>query len=105
MAIGIPLLSFTGYAHYKRTKAYRSETDIWIESNPYQARLLLNTQLSLELNMKITAILLKLSSKKEISENEIDEIRDLQSKFLKHMDKRTISNKKDQAYFKENYKL
>ena len=35
----------------------------------------------------------------------IDEIRDLQSKFLKHMDKRTISNKKDQAYFKENYKL
>ena len=103
--IGIPLLVLIGYAHYKKTPSFRAEADVFVESNPYQARLLLNTQLSLELNMKITAILLKLSSKKEISENEIDEIRDLQSKFLKHMDKRTISNKKDQAYFKENYKL
>ena len=103
--IGIPLLASVGYAHYKKTPSYRAEADVWIESNPYQARVLVNTQFTLALNMKLTGILLKLSSKKEISEEEINEIKDLQLKFLEHVDGRTISNKKDQSYFKENYKL
>ena len=103
--IGIPLLVGVGYAHYKQTPSFRAEADVFVESNPYQARLLVNTQLSLELNMKLTDMLLRLSSKKEISEAEIEEMRKLQSKFLEHMDNRTISNKKDQSYFKENYKL
>ena len=103
--IGIPSLVLVGYAHYKKTPSYRAEADVWIESNPYQARVLVNTQFTLALNMKLTGILLKLSSKKEISEKEINEIKDLQSKFLEHVDGRTISNKKDQSYFKENYKL
>ncbi len=103
--IGIPLLVGIGYAHFKRTPSFRAEADVFVESNPYQARLLVNTQLSLELNMKLTDMLLRLSSKKEISEAEIEEMRKLQSKFLEHMDNRTISNKKDQSYFKENYKL
>ena len=38
--IGIPLLILVGYAHWKKTPAYRAETDIWIESNPYFARIL-----------------------------------------------------------------
>tara|TARA_Y100001936_G_scaffold60364_1_gene59510 strand:+ start:1430 stop:1924 length:495 start_codon:yes stop_codon:yes gene_type:complete len=105
VAIGIPLLISVGYAHYKKTPSFRAEADVFVESNPYQARLLVNSQLALELNMKITGILLKLSSKKEISEDELEEIKKLQSKFLEHMDNRTISNKKDQSYFKENYKL
>jgi len=103
--VGIPLLSGVGYAHYKKTPSYRAEADVWIESNPYQARVLVNTQFTLALNMKLTNILLKLSSKQEITEKEINEIRDLQTKFLKHIDNRTISNKEDQLYFKDNYKL
>tara|TARA_Y100001936_G_scaffold238460_1_gene270305 strand:- start:1853 stop:2347 length:495 start_codon:yes stop_codon:yes gene_type:complete len=103
--VGLPLLVTIGYAHYKKTPSYRAEADVWVESNPYQARVLVNTQLSLELNMKLTNILLKLSSKQEITQKEIHEIKDLQSKFLEHMDDRTISNKKDQSYFKQNYKL
>tara|TARA_B100001559_G_C16322552_1_gene539508 strand:- start:371 stop:865 length:495 start_codon:yes stop_codon:yes gene_type:complete len=105
VTIGIPLLIGVGYAHYKKTPSFRAEADVFVESNPYQARLLVNSQLALELNMKITGVLLKLSSKKEISEDELEEIKKLQSKFLEHMDNRTISNKKDQSYFKENYKL
>ena len=35
VSIGIPLLILIGYAHWKRTPAYRSEADIWMESNPY----------------------------------------------------------------------
>ena len=103
--IGIPLLVLVGYAHYKKTPSYRAEADVWVESNPYQARVLVNTQFTLALNMKLTGVLLKLSSKEEISEKEINEIKDLQSKFLEHMDDRSISNKKDQSYFKENYRL
>jgi len=103
--VGIPLLVLVGYAHYKKTPSYRAEADVWVESNPYQARVLVNTQFTLALNMKLTGVLLKLSSKEEISEKEINEIKDLQSKFLEHMDGRSISNKKDQSYFKENYRL
>ena len=103
--IGIPLLVLVGYAHYKKTPSYRAEADVWVESNPYQARVLVNTQFSLALNMKLTNILLKLSSKQEITQEEIDEIEVLQTKFLEHIEDRTISNKKDQSYFKENYKL
>ena len=103
--IGIPLLVLVGYAHYKKTPSYRAEADVWIESNPYQARVLVNTQFTLALNMKLTDVLLKLSSNQEITQKEIEEIKTIQSKFLEHIDDRTISNKKDQAYFKENYKL
>ena len=103
--VGIPTLVLVGYAHYKKTPSYRAEADVWVESNPYQARVLVNTQFTLALNMKLTDILLKLSSKQEISEKEIDEIRELQSKFLEHIDGRSISNRKDQSFFKENYKL
>lgn len=103
--LGIPLLIGIGYAHYKKTPSYRAEADVWVESNPYQARVLVNTQFSLALNMKLTDILLKLSLKQEISEKEISEIQELQKNFLEHIQDRTISNKKDQSYFKENYKL
>ena len=103
--VGMPLLVLVGYAHYKKTPSYRAEADIWVESNPYQARVLVNTQFTLALNMKLTDVLLKLSSNQEITQKEIEEIKTLQSKFLEHIDDRTISNKKDQSYFKENYKL
>ena len=103
--VGIPLLVLVGYAHYKKTPSYRAEADVWVESNPYQARVLVNTQFTLALNMKLTDVLLKLSSNQEITQKEIEEIKTIQSKFIEHIDDRTISNKKDQSYFKENYKL
>tara|TARA_B110000014_G_C20026985_1_gene533141 strand:+ start:72 stop:566 length:495 start_codon:yes stop_codon:yes gene_type:complete len=103
--VGVPLLVLIGYAHYKKTPSYRAEADVWIESNPYYARMLINTQFSLALNFKLTNILVKLSSEEKITNEEIDEIKKLQKKFLEHIDTRTITNKKDQAYFKDNYKL
>ena len=103
--VGVPLLVSVGYAHYKKTPSYRAEADVWMESNPYQARVLVNSELTLELDIKIMDLLLKLSSKQEIKEEEMNEMKALQRRFLEHMDKRTISNKKDQLFFKENYKL
>ena len=76
-----------------------------MESNPYQARVLVNSQFTLELNVKLADLLLKLSSKQEIKEEEMNEMKAFQRKLFEHMAKRTISNKKDQLFFKENYKL
>ena len=103
--VGVPLLVSVGYAHYKKTPSYRAEADVWMESNPYQARVLVNSELTLELNMKITDLLLKLSSKQEVKEEEMNEIKALQKKLFEQIANRTISNKKDQLYFKKNYKL
>ena len=95
MAIGIPLLSFTGYAHYKRTKAYRSETDIWIESNPWQARLLVNTEMIIGLNLKLSEFIIKLSKGEKLNGNQLKELIDLQKRFSDHNSSRTLDNKQD----------
>ena len=103
--IGVPLLVSVGYAHYKKTPSYRAEADVWMESNPYQARVLINSEFSLSLNLKMINLITKLSNNEKISQVELDELKELQKKFEGHLDKRTISNKKDQLFFKENYKL
>ena len=59
VSIGIPLLIIVGYAHWKRTPAYRSEADIWMESNPYQARMLVNSEMILKINLKLLNLILK----------------------------------------------
>ena len=103
--IGVPLLASVGYAHYKKTPSFRAEADVWMESNPYWARVLINSQFSLSLNLKMINLITKLSNNEKISQVELDELKELQKKFEGHLDKRTISNKKDQLFFKENYKL
>jgi len=103
--IGIPLLILVGYAHWKRTPAYRSEADIWMESNPYQARVLVNSELLLKLNLKLTEMIIKQSKNEKMSEAELDEISKLQKEFSEFSKQRTLSNKKDIEYFKKTNKL
>ena len=103
--IGIPLLVLVGYAHWKRTPAYRSEADIWMESNPYQARVLVNSELLLKLNLKLTEMIIKQSKNEKMSEAELDEISKLQKEFSEFSKQRTLSNKKDIEYFKKTNKM
>ena len=95
VSIGVPLLGFTGYAHYKRTKAFRAETDIWIESNPYQARWLVNTEMILGLNLKLSEFIIKLSKGEKLNDDQLKELIDLQKRFSDHISTRTLDNKKD----------
>ena len=44
-AIGIPLLTLIGYVHFKRTAARKAEVDIGYETNVYQARTLVNSEI------------------------------------------------------------
>lgn len=100
-AIGVPFLLLIGYSHYKKTQAFRSEADIWIESNPYQARWLVNTELILSLSIQLSNFILKLSKNEKFSEEEIDELTKIQEEISNLIKIRKFSNKKDVEYFKK----
>ena len=51
VAIGVPILVTTGYAHFKRTSARKAEVDISVETNPYMIRTLVNSEYILKLNL------------------------------------------------------
>ena len=98
--VGIPLLILVGYSHWKRTPAYRSEADIWMESNPYQARMLVNSEILLKLNFKLTELIIKQSKNEKASDDELAEITKLQKELSEFSTSRTFSNKKDVTFFK-----
>ena len=58
--IGIPTLTITGYMHFKKSHAYKSEADIAIEANPHMRRLLLNTEVILQSDIELSQLMLKI---------------------------------------------
>jgi hypothetical protein len=101
VSIGIPLLILVGYAHWKKTPAYRSEADIWMESNPYQARVLVNSEMLLKINFKLLNLILKQTKNESVSDDEINEVITLQEEFVKHAEARTFANKNDVKFYKK----
>ena len=100
VSIGIPLLVLTGFVHFKRTQAFKSEVDVLIESNPYQRRNTVNGEINLRLNLKILTIMLKISKKESFSESEIQEIRELSDEIKNLSEKRNIKNNLDMDFIK-----
>ena len=101
ISVGIPLLIVVGYAHFKKTVAYKSEMDIMIESNPYIARNTVNADLSLKLNLKLISLLLSMSNGEKIEKNEIDEIEKLHNKISKFILERNFKNNLDIDFLKK----
>ena len=101
ISVGIPLLVVVGYAHFKKTLAYKSEMDILIESNPYIARNTVNADLSLKLNLKLISLLLRMSNGEKIEKNEIDEIEKLHNKISKFILERNFKNNLDIDFLKK----
>ena len=99
--IGIPILVLVGYAHYKRTKAFKSEVDILLESNPYVSRVLANSEMLLTLNLELNKIIIKLAKKEEITKNEADELFKLQEQISKLIDERTFHSKHDLDFLRK----
>ena len=100
-SIGVPLLIFIGYLHFKRTQAFKSEIDVLIESNPYQRRNTVNAEINLRLNLKILAMMLKISRKESFSESEIQEIEKLSDEIKNFSEKRNIKNNLDIDFIKK----
>ena len=101
VSIGIPLLVLTGFVHFKRTQAFKSEVDVLIESNPYQRRNTVNAEINLRLNLKILALMLKISRKESFSESEIQEIEKLSDEIKNFSEKRNIKNNLDIDFIKK----
>ena len=101
VSIGIPLLIVVGYLHFKKSFAYKSEMDIYVESNPYLSRNTVNADLSLKLNLKLISLLLKMSTGEKIDKNEIDEIEKLHGNILKFVDERNFKNNLDIDFIKK----
>ena len=101
ISVGIPLLILVGYAHFKKTLAYKSEMDIMIESNPYIARNTVNADLSLKLNLKLISLLLRMSNGEKIEKNEIDEIEKLHNEISKFIVERNFKNNLDIDFLKK----
>jgi hypothetical protein len=93
--IGVPILITIGYLHWKKTSAYRSEADIWIESNPYMRRMLVNTEKILPLQIKLAEMLLKLSNNEKLTQVEITEISKIKNDLSDYSNLKT-SDKRDQ---------
>ena len=101
ISVGIPLLILVGYAHFKKTVAYKSEMDIMIESNPYIARNTVNGDLSLKLNLKLISLLLRMSNGEKIEKNEMDEIEKLRRDITQLVGERSFKNNLEIEFIKK----
>ena len=99
--IGVPLLIGIGYAHWKRTKARKAEVDIGFETNPYQRRFIVNTEIILHLNLKLIEMLMRSTSGEKLTENEMKEIRVYKDDIENHIQQRTFKNQMDYQFFKK----
>ena len=101
VSIGVPLLIFIGYSHYKKTKAFRSEVDVLVETNPLMRRNVVNTDIILRLNTNLIALILKLS-KNASNEEELKNVEKIQEEIIELIKNRSLFNNLDIDYVNEN---
>ena len=90
VVIGVPVLVLVGYVHFKRSKSFRAEADILIETNPHIRRILQNTEVLLLSYIKLTELMVKLSENKKLTDKELEEVSKLQKQLNEHIDKREV---------------
>jgi len=92
VTIGMPSLVFAGYVHFKKTSAFKAESDIRIESQPHQYRILKNTELILATIYRLNKLLVKKLNNEKLSDSELNEMNKLKNAIIVHKNTRTISN-------------
>ena len=90
VGVGVPILVLVGYIHFKKSKSYRAEADIIIETHPHIRRILQNTEVLLPSYVKLTELVIKLSENKKLTDDELTDISKLQKQLSEHIDKREI---------------
>ena len=91
VGIGVPILVLVGYVHFKKSKSFRAEADVLIETNPHIRRILQNTEILLPAYLKLTEIIVKLSENKKLTDEELKEVSKFQNQLNNHIDKREVS--------------
>ena len=93
VGVGVPVLILVGYVHFKRSKSFRAEADIQIETSPHIRRMLQNTEILLPMYLKLTELMVKLSENKKLTDKELQEVSRLQQELHEHIGKREVSIK------------
>jgi len=101
-SIGIPVLVIVGYAHYKRTIAFKSEIDVILESQPYMRRNIVNISLILESIVKTNQLLLKLSKNQKLTDKDLKNIDSKLKEVSDFVDKRRFLDSSDMDYVQKN---
>ena len=100
----IPILIVVGYSHFKKTHAFKSEVDVIIESNPYQRRILVNTEATLSINLKLISIIQKMAKEQNIDQEQLDELKEISDELSTYVNTRSFTNDDDLKFLKENIK-
>ena len=103
VAVGVPLLISVGYVHYKKTSAFSNEVAVNFESNPFQRRVLINTEINLQINIKLLELISKLNDN-ESTENNSLETEKLLKEFQQFISERKFENTRDLEYLQDLYK-
>ena len=82
--VGIPILILVGYAHFKKSVAYRTEAEITWEVNPFLRRMLMNSEIVIPLQIKLTEMIIKLSKKENATDDELNELKNILTDVKKH---------------------
>jgi hypothetical protein len=90
VGIGVPILVLVGYVHFKRSKSFRAEADVLIETNPHIRRILQNTEILLPSYLKLTEIIVELAENKKLTNKELEKVSKLQKQLSNHIDKREV---------------
>ena len=90
VGVGVPVLVLVGYVHFKRSKSFRAEADIQIETSPHIRRMLQNTEILLPIYLKLTELMVKLSENKKLTDKELQEVSRLQQELHEHIGKREV---------------
>jgi hypothetical protein len=83
--VGVPLLTFVGYIHFKKTPAIQAEAEIGLEVNPFWRRMLINTEIVIPLQLKLTDLMVRLSKNEKITHDEYEEIKKMQKELSEHL--------------------
>ena len=101
VSIGIPLLIAIGYAHFKRTQAFKSEIDVMIESNPYQRRNTVNNEINLRVNLQLMKLLTKLVNDEKLDTSESENLKKLIKTYEEFTENRSFINNSDIDFIKK----
>tara|TARA_Y100001936_G_scaffold78863_1_gene77256 strand:- start:14504 stop:14959 length:456 start_codon:yes stop_codon:yes gene_type:complete len=101
VTVGIPLLIAIGYAHFKRTKAFKSEIDVMIESNPYQRRNTVNNEMNLRMNLQLIKLLTKIVNNEKLEPNDSENLKKLIKTYDDFTKNRTFVNNSDIDFIKK----
>ncbi len=88
--IGVPVLVLVGYIHFKKSKSFKAEQDVLIETSPHIRRILVNTEVLLPSYLKLLELVVKLSQNEKLSQEDMNQVSKLRSELDEHINQRQV---------------